>query len=142
MKSLATFFFILVLSAFAKAQENDTTSTNYSITITVENARTDDGKLLISLNTKDQFMKAAPMQSTTSTLENGVATITFNDVPAGAYAVMVLHDLNGNMQMDFEASGMPKESWGLSNNPAAFGPPTWDDARFVVDDDTQLTIKL
>ncbi|MDX1462028.1 MAG: DUF2141 domain-containing protein, partial [Marinirhabdus sp.] len=35
-------------------------------------------------------------------------------------------------RMDFEANGMPKENYGVSNNVMNFGPPQWSDAKFEV----------
>ena len=56
---------------------------------------------------------------------------------------MVLHDENDNQRMDFEDNGMPKESYGMSNNPRSFGPPIFDDAKFDVDkDDVKLSIRF
>jgi len=34
--------------------------------------------------------------------------------------------------MDFEANGMPKESYGMSGNAMTMGPPTFNDAKFEV----------
>jgi uncharacterized protein (DUF2141 family) len=32
--------------------------------------------------------------------------------------------------MDFDTSGMPAESYGMSNNPLSYGPPQYSDAKF------------
>ncbi len=48
----------------------------------------------------------------------------------GTYAIIALHDENENQQMDYEANGMPKESYGMSNNPMGFGPPQYATAKF------------
>lgn len=117
--------------------------TGQTITITVENAKSDDGKFLVALHTKDDFMKGAGIQNTTSEIINGKATVTFKNVKSGDYAIMVLHDLNGNQRMDFEASGLPKESYGTSNNPRSFGPPNYDQAKFSVEkEDLKLSIRF
>lgn len=51
----------------------------------------------------------------------------------GEYAVRVMHDRNGNGELDTNVVGMPTEPWGFSNDAAgSFGPPAWDDARFVL----------
>jgi uncharacterized protein (DUF2141 family) len=51
----------------------------------------------------------------------------------GEYAVRVMHDRNGNGELDLNLVGMPTEPWGFSNDAAgSFGPPGWDDARFVL----------
>tara|TARA_B100000809_G_C15076494_1_gene508020 strand:- start:832 stop:1299 length:468 start_codon:yes stop_codon:yes gene_type:complete len=114
-----------------------------TITVTIENAKSDDGKVLVSLNTKDNFMKGSGVQNATSEIKDGKATITFENVLPGEYAVMVMHDANGNNKLDFEANGMPKESYGTSNNPRSFGPPNYEDAKFNVEkEDLKLSIRF
>jgi len=114
-----------------------------TITVTVENAKSDDGTLRISLNTKDTFMKGEGIQSAASKIKDGKATVTFENVPAGEYAIMVLHDANDNERMDFQDNGMPLESYGMSNNPRSFGPPNYEDAKFKIEsDDLNLSIRF
>ena len=63
----------------------------------------------------------------------GVTRLQINDLPAGEYAVMLFHDLNGNDQLDSNLMGMPKEPWGGSiGTKSLFGPPSWNDARFTL----------
>ena len=45
--------------------------------------------------------------------------------------------------MDFDASGMPTESYGMSNNPMSYGPPQFHEAKFeLLDKDLNLTIRF
>ena len=56
---------------------------------------------------------------------------------------MALHDENENQRMDFRGNGMPLESYATSNNTMAFGPPQYDDAKFIVDDkNIELSIRF
>lgn len=57
----------------------------------------------------------------------------FSDVPDGqALAVAALHDEDGDKRMATGLFGMPKEGFGVSNNPRIlFGPPRFEDARLV-----------
>jgi len=139
MNALMTTFVLLILSAFAKAQ---TPTATYTLTVTVENARNDEGKMMFSLNENENFMRGTPFKSESVIIKDGVATVTFTDVPAGEYAVLVLHDKNGNGMMDFEPNGMPKESYGISNNPMSYGPPTWQEAKFTFSQDATLKIVI
>ncbi|AOS83401.1 hypothetical protein BIU88_04130 [Chlorobaculum limnaeum] len=68
----------------------------------------------------------------------------FGDVPFGRYAVAVRHDENGNGKLDTNILGMPKEGVGTSNNPKSkFGPPSFDDAAFLLDSDSrELVVNL
>ena len=139
MKTLFLSIALTLVSTLGFAQE----SKGQTITVTIENAKNDNGKLLVSLNTKDTFMKGAGIQSTASEIKDGKATITFENVAPGDYAIMVLHDENDNQRMDFEDNGMPKESYGMSNNPRSFGPPIYEDAKFTLANDAlKLSIRL
>lgn len=64
-------------------------------------------------------------------------------VPAGEYAIAVLHDEDGDKLMTTRLLGIPKEGYGFSNNPAAkFGPPAWDKSAFRLDADHAVSIEL
>ena len=58
-------------------------------------------------------------------------TVSTTALSEGSYAIRVMHDRNGNGQLDSNLVGMPTEPWGFSNDASgAFGPPAWEDARF------------
>ena len=136
MKTLFTTLIVLIITALSYAQEGNT------LIVKVNNAKNDQGKMIYGIYTKDQFMKAAPILAASVEVKDGVAIATFENVPDGEYAIMVLHDLNGNEQMDFEANGMPKEDYGLSNNSLGYAPPTWEDGKVVISENTELLIRL
>jgi len=132
--------FIIVLISIIGFAQNESGAT---ITVTVENAKTDEGKLLIALHTEDNFMKGSGIASQQSGIIDGKGTVTFKNVKPGEYAIMVLHDENNNQRMDFEDNGMPKESYGMSNNPRSFGPPLYADAKFQVgEEDMEMAIRF
>jgi uncharacterized protein (DUF2141 family) len=136
MKALFTSLIVLLFSFILSAQET------FTLKVTVNNASVDEGKMVYSLNTENQFMKGAPLQTASIEIKDGVATAIFENVPAGEYAVIVLHDKNANEKMDFSANGMPQEAYGTSNNPMSYGPPTWTDAKFALDSDKEITVRL
>ncbi|MBO6607118.1 DUF2141 domain-containing protein [Psychroserpens sp.] len=119
--------------------QNETKNT---ITVVVENFTSNEGKAAIALHTADTFMRGAGIQNLEAKIIDGKATFTFENVNPGEYALLVLHDKNENNRMDFEENGMPKESYGTSNNTRSFGPPIYDDAKFNVDKDLEITIRL
>jgi len=71
------------------------------------------------------------------------AQLTFQ-VPAGRYAIAVIHDENSNMQLDRNFLGVPKEGFGFSRNPrVAFSAPSFQSAEVpVACPATQLEIHL
>lgn len=54
----------------------------------------------------------------------------FEGLPAGDYAVQVLHDANDNGEMDKNFLGIPSEGYGFSNNPRVMRRATFEEARF------------
>ncbi|WBH17934.1 DUF2141 domain-containing protein [Sphingomonas radiodurans] len=65
------------------------------------------------------------------------ATLRFDGLPRGGYAVAVIHDENDNRKLDTFA-GIPREGFGFSRNPTiGFGPPRFAAARFAIDSDAE-----
>jgi phytoene synthase len=64
---------------------------------------------------------------------DGHARLVFEDVPSGAFAVVVLHDQNGDFAMETGLFGMPEEGYGFSRDAhAPFGPPDFADAKLTL----------
>ena len=142
MKTLAITLAFALSSFICNAQKNDTLAT-YTITVKINNTHNNNGHMLIGLHTADTFMKTKGIQNSKAEIKDGKVKVTFKDVVPGEYAVMVLHDENDNNRMDFESNGMPKESYGMSNNPMLFGPPTFSDATFkVTNENIDMIIRL
>jgi uncharacterized protein (DUF2141 family) len=128
MKTIAILISLFLAQQF-QAQTNNTST----ITVTVENLDSNDGAVLFGLYTEITFLKAKPKYNSKSEIVNGTARITFEGITPGTYAISCFHDKNGNGQMDFEPTGRPMESYGVSNNKMSpNGPPQWNDAKFEV----------
>ncbi len=118
---------VLFISNTIAAQENA------SITATVVNATSDAGKVSFALYDKENF-RMKSLQAVSSEIKEGKSIVIFTDIPSGEYSIVCFHDKNDNNKMDFAANGMPLESYGASNNVMNFGPPKYEDAKFVVAD--------
>ncbi|MFN4763369.1 DUF2141 domain-containing protein [Gillisia sp. Q332] len=122
-------FITLFVSTFAFSQSENTST----VTVSVNNLSSNEGCLLMGIYTEMIFMKSAPKYTAKGDIKNGSATITFEGVPPGTYAISGFHDLNGNNKMDFEPGGKPGEPYGISNNKVnPNGPPVWEDSKFEV----------
>jgi len=135
---------VLVFSVIFMSNAQEVTENNLenTITVTVPNVLNNNGKISFALFTQENFRKQ-PLFAKSSSIENGTSKVTFEKVPTGTYAIICFHDENNNDKMDFEENGMPKESYGTSNNPMNFGPPQFDSSKFqVVDKDISLEIKF
>ncbi len=57
--------------------------------------------------------------------------ITIPDLPYNTYAIIIIHDKNGNQKMDKNWVGMPGEPYAISGNPPfRMGPPKFKDVSF------------
>ena len=115
------------------------------ITIEVSNIKNDNGNIGFALynNANDFTKKEFKAQNVKA--QKGKVYATFENIPAGSYAVAVLHDENKNEKMDFNLVGIPKEAYGFSNNAKGFmAPPKFSDAaiRLQNGESKNITIKL
>jgi len=134
----------LLFSTLIFSQETETSNLSEENTITVSlvNALNDEGTANFALFNKENFRKQ-PLKAKSAIIKNGLSTVVFENVPAGAYAIICFHDENDNKRMDFQENGMPLENYGTSNNPMNFGPPQFDSSKFeVTNKDVTLEIKF
>ena len=138
MKFLINFFVVTFLFLTNAIIAQNTSK----IKVTIDNVSSDKGVVNFALYQKDKFL-LEPVQAVKGEIVEGKTTITFNNVAAGEFAIVCFHDKNENGKMDFEPSGMPMEDYGVSNNIMRFGPPQYNDAKFVVaDKDVSLSIRF
>lgn len=107
------------------------------IVVELSGFRSDRGLVLVGLfASADGFPVDASkaLSNLETSIADDPATVTFTQVPWGRYAVGVLHDENGNGQMDTGLLGIPEEGHAASNNvDRRFGAPSFEEAVFVFD---------
>lgn len=144
MSRIVSLFLALATSAaFAPALVSAET-----LTITIADIRESEGLLMIQVANSEKGFEfsedsAVPPPVAISQLaEAGEMTFEVT-LPPGIYGARVLHDLNGNGEMDSNFVGMPKEPWAFSNNATGrLGPAKWQDAKFEISGDTAVEIRL
>ena len=108
-------------------------SAGVSIEAKVTNVLKKGGEVMFVLyDSEASFMGQKQVVAKAAIPEGSIAQVVFEIIKPGTYALVVLHDLNGNGQMDFDSNGMPKEDYGSSNNVMRMGPPNFNDAKFTV----------
>lgn len=116
------------------------------LTVSITNLTNDKGHVLVSLyNTAEGFPSKPEkaVQKRRVTITNKQASVEFSAVPAGTYAVAVLHDENDDQKMNTNWLGIPKEGYGFSNNvTGTLGPPPFSKASFIVEKDEQKSISI
>ena len=126
-----------------KSEESKTVGTQLvNVNTTINQMSSDKGTVYFALfDSAENFEQRKFLQvRKVKASENGVH-VTFNNVAEGEYAITCFHDENDNQTMDFDLDGMPLENYGSSNNVMNFGPPRFDDAKFVVND-KDLTFEI
>ncbi len=116
-----------------------------SVTITIENAETAAGKIMVSLVQGEAEFKgeASPIAALTRRAIAGPMGFVFKDLPDGEYALQIMHDVNDNDELDSNFIGMPTEPWAFSNNATGnMGPPAWRDVKFLIQGDVEQSIRL
>jgi len=115
-----------------------------NLSLTIKPVKQSKGNLMVAVyNSKDTFQKNQLTAQRTDAV-GGEMEINFNDLPAGEYAVMVYHDVNGNEKLDTNLLGLPTEPWGGSlQGKRGFGAPGWNDTRLELStSDLSMTIEL
>lgn len=119
---------------------------NYTLDITVSGMHSDKGTCYLSLYNGDKGFPRDPKAAfrlASAPIVNGISTFRFDKLPSGAYAVASYHDENGNHKLDNNFFGIPTEGIGTSNNATGFfGPPKFRDAKFPLQRDTAITIRI
>ncbi len=116
------------------------------LVIDVENVRNSKGTIdmLVFRNPEgwpDEIPHAVNAQEVKA--EQGKVVLEVPGLPPGDYAVLAMHDENGNRRIDKDWRGVPKEQWGMSNNPRALlTTPAFERAKFHVTGDTEIHIQL
>lgn len=102
--------------------------------VQVLQANSDNGKIRILIFAQpegfpDQMEKAIKNYSISP--KNKGCELSIEGLPAGFYAISVIHDEDGNGKLNTNPVGYPTERYGFSNNPKIyFSPPSFEKASF------------
>ncbi|HAG16911.1 MAG TPA: hypothetical protein DCG69_10415 [Bacteroidales bacterium] len=139
-KITMAFALSLVLLSFSNKNEE-----SFSLTIHVDKLRNSKGVVQFALYNKEGSIPdekfASYYKISKATIVNGSATITFENLPKGRYAVNILHDENKNGTID-KGLILPKEGIGFSNfkTLGLRNRPNFEKASFKLE--TNLSIKV
>ncbi len=110
------------------------------INIHINNFQNNKGACIVCLyNDPGAFSnEGKPLQCTTVGIANKITKAVFDNVQAGTYAVLVIHDANNNRRFDTNFLGIPKEGYGASKNKLPFAAaPKFEENKFAVIDGSQ-----
>jgi uncharacterized protein (DUF2141 family) len=104
-----------------------------TVEVTIKNVKEPKGEVRVGLFSDPKKFLKEPLMGKTVKAQNGELKVVFDQVPAGTYAISIIHDENENGELDSNFFGMPKEGFGFSNDAmGSFGPPDFEKASFKV----------
>lgn len=133
-------FVLIVLLLLLKSS-----SSNFSLTVQVDNFKVIQGHLVIGIyNTSEKYLKPGEEILTARIPVNSeVVNYTFEGLEPGDYAISIFHDKNSDGEINRNIFGIPKESYGFSNNiRPMLSPPNFKDCSFSMSDHRTVKIHL
>lgn len=113
-----------------------------TLSLEIEPVASSTGTLQVAVYDSEEGFRKKAVRAVKVAAVAGVTRLQIDGLPAGDYAVMLFHDLDGNGRLDSNLLGIPKEPWGGSvGSKSLFGPPSWSDARFTLPE-TGLTVPV
>lgn len=116
-----------------------------AVTIEIGGLRSSEGQVLVCLTREaDHFPDCSGSPSARSAIiPASRATVTFDRLPRGLYAIAVLHDENANGRADRALGLIPREGFGFSRDaPVRMGPPRFAQAAFAIEGAVTQTIRM
>ena len=117
---------LLIISQWAKAQG--------SVSVEFYGLESNKGKVIFMLfNAENGFPGGVEKayKSAKVKVKDQQASVNFEDLPFGQYALSAVHDENNNGEIDRNWMGMPKEKVGMSGEGGG-GRPSYEKAVFTL----------
>lgn len=135
MTARISILLFLIGFCFGKGMAQNT----HTLTVTVNGFKSQKGTVKLQVqdaSQKEVYQKVAPVPGKSY-------TIIIYEVPAGQYAVNVIHDKNNNNKLDTNFLGIPTEGWGCSNDARGFmSAPSFKSKLVTVNANKSITINL
>lgn len=135
---------LLSLMLFSFSQQKEET---YSLTVNVKDLRNSEGTVLFALyNREDAFPDEhykKYIRKLAGKINNRISSVTFQNLPAGTYAVNILHDEN-NDGIIKKGIILPKEGIGFSNYQSLglSNRPTFAKSSFSLNGNMEISVKI
>lgn len=141
MKHIIYFSFILLFTFSVYILPSDGAKNRGTLVVKFNGMSSNDGKVVIALCNSNANYKdhKSPFIGKSISISKNTAIVEFEDLPFGEYAIKAFHDEDSNDDLNTNIFGIPVEDYGFSNNARSmFGPPSWQDAKFLLKDDGKV----
>ena len=147
MRKLCLVSAMVVLVLLAGAFQLSAQASTYTLTVVVEGVNQKDGNIGMLVFNSDKGWpddrKAAFKDIAVPAKPGTTNTIEVPNLPAGEYAVAVIHDVNKNHKLDKNMLGVPTEQWGMSTNPShGLKAPSYDSVKFSLKGNQEIHVKV
>ena len=143
---LAVWYYVLVVLSCVLNGQAILAASGAEVRVSVIGIDQARGTLYTSLCTEREFMTPLCAQQKAIAIRDAVTTrmVIFREVPAGRYAIQVIHDLNDDRIIQTDAYGAPVEPVGTSNNsrPLDRAATFEESAFFMTGDCIELEVQL
>lgn len=106
---------ILIIPVLILAMSLSCCAQQGTLTILADNFESDIGPVVANLFREQDDLPKKPFRTSSAMIKNGTATIVFDNLPHGNYALILFHDRNANNIIDHRF-GLPYEQIGFSNS--------------------------
>jgi len=139
MKKIIFIMVSIMVSVVVFAQQN-------TLTVNITGINSIKGNVYVYLYTSEESFPIEISEANSfkkaEVVSNSV-TVIFENLKPGIYAVSVYQDIDANGKINKNFLGIPKEPVGVSNNAKGFmGPPKYEDAKFNLNSNKAIEIKL
>ena len=105
-----------------------------TLSVEVTNIKEAKGTIRVALFDNEKDFLKKPLHGKIVKASQDKIQVNFDNLPAGEYAISVIHDENENGDLDSNLMGIPKEGFGFGNDAMGmFGPPSFEKAKIKWD---------
>ena len=114
------------------------------LTVQITDIRATQGTIMVSVaHTEAAWNNQEKPVAAKKVVPTGKELVLKFELPAGSYAVQVMHDENDNGKLDSNFMGIPIEGYGFSNNPQVMRRANFSEARFeITDAPSSIVVRL
>jgi uncharacterized protein (DUF2141 family) len=149
IKHIAMAALVLPLSLAVNTYAEEAAPATGTLDITITNIQDAKGIIHLSLqNSSDGWLSTDEDVKTFRDVSQEITStddivISVEGLPEGGYAISLFHDLDGDLELDTNFIGFPKEPFGFSAPMGMTGPPKFEKAVVEVGaNKTSVEIKL
>lgn len=137
---------VLVLSSLSVFAQQASSANKYTLTVICDEVNQEAGNIGVLVFANDNGWpedRFAALKDVVVPAHPGSVTVVIPDLPSGDYALAIAHDTNQNHKLDKNFIGMPKEQWGMSNDPSAtVKAPAFNKARFTLNGNREIHVRM